>query len=139
MNPEEKNLEDINIGDSASFERIITDEDLKKFADISGDYNPLHLDQNYAAGTEFKGRIVYGMFLGALISRLVGMELPGKKALLLKERLEFKKPARIGDKLFIKGSIIHKSEASRIIELAIEIYNGKELLASGSAYVRVLE
>lgn len=139
MKAKEKNLKDISIGDSAFFERTVTEDDLTKFADISGDYNPLHLDQNYAAETEFKGRVVYGMFLGALVSRLIGMELPGKKALLIRECLEFKKPARIGDKLLIKGKVVFKSEASRIIELAIEIYNGKELLASGSAYVRVLE
>lgn len=139
MKAKEKNLEDINVGDLASFERIITGDDLTKFADISGDYNPLHLDENYAAETEFKGRVVYGMLLGALLSRLIGMELPGKKALLLKECLEFKKPAWVGDKLLVKGRVVHKSEASRIIELVIEIYNGKELLASGSAHVRVLK
>jgi len=129
MKPKEKNLDDINVGDLASFERTITDDDIIKFADISGDYNPLHLD----------GKVVYGMFLGALVSRLVGMELPGKYALLFKECMEFKKPARVGDTLTVKGAVIFKSQASRIIELAIEIRKDKELLASGSAHVRVLK
>ncbi len=139
MKAKEKIFDDINIGDSAFFERIITGDDLTKFAEISGDYNPLHLDENYAAETEFKGRVVYGMFLGALVSRLVGMELPGKNALLLKECLEFKKSARIGDKLLVKGSVVFKSQASRIIELKLKIQKGKELLASGSVHVRVLK
>ena len=87
----------------------------------------------------FKDRVVYGMFMCTLGSRLVGMELPGKRALLVKEYLEFKKPARIGDKLLVKGVVIHRSQALKMIELSIEITNGKELLASGSAHVKVLE
>ena len=129
MKAKEKNLEDINVGDSASFERTVTDDDLVNFAALSGDYNPLHLE----------GKVVYGMFLGVLMSLLIGMELPGKKALLIKECLEFKKPARVGDTLTVKGSVIFKSQASRIIELLIEIRKGKEILASGSAHVRVLK
>ena len=129
MKAKEKNLEDINIGDSASFKRVITDDDLIKFANVSGDYNPLHI----------KDKVVHGMFMGALVSRLVGMELPGKKAMLIKECMEFKKPARVGDALTIKGNVVFKSQSSRIIELLIEIKKDKELLASGSAHVRVLK
>lgn len=139
MRAKEKSFNDIQTGDFASFERVVTDDDLIRFADISGDYNPLHLNENYAAKTEFKGRIVYGMFMGALVSRLVGMELPGKKALLMKECIEFKKPARIGDKLLVKGSVVHKSQSSQLIELLIEIYRDKELLASGFVHARVLK
>ena len=129
MKAKEKNLDDINVGDSAFFERTIIDDDLTKFADVSGDYNPLHI----------KGKIVHGMFLGALMSRLIGMELPGKKARLIKECMEFKKPVRVGDTLTIKGSVVFKSQVSRIIELLIEIKKGKEIFASGSAHVQVLK
>lgn len=129
MKAKEKNLDDISVGDSASFKRTITGDDLTKFADVSGDYNPLHIED----------KIVHGMFLGALMSRLVGMELPGKKALLVKECMEFKKPVRVGDTLTVKGSVIFKSQASRIIELLIEIKKDKELFASGSAHVQVLK
>lgn len=138
MKAKEKNFEDIMIGDVASFERVVTNDDLVKFADISGDYNPLHLDENYAAQTKFKGRVVYGMFLAALVSRLVGMELPGKKALLLKESMEFKKPARIGDKLLVKGKVVHKSQVGSLVELLVEISNDQELLAIGSIKVQIL-
>jgi len=78
------------------------------------------------------------MFLGSLVSRFVGMEIPGEKALLLKETLEFKKPARIGDTLTIKGTVIHKSESLSLLELAMEIRNQKEVLVIGSVFVRVL-
>ncbi len=135
----DKEFKDIKIGQTASFERIITEEDLIKFSELSGDYNPLHLNEKYASQTIFKGRVVYGLLLGALVSRLVGMELPGKKALLVKEVLEFKKPARVGEKLLVKGLVVHKSTATRLIELAIEIKKNKDLLASGSVQVKVLE
>ena len=135
----DKSFDDIKIGDSASFERVVGEKDLIKFADISGDYNPLHLDKKYAVGTEFKGQVVYGMFLAALVYRLVGMELPGKRALLVKESLEFKKPARIGDKLLVKGIVAHKSIGARLIELSIEISRGKEILALGAVHARVLK
>ena len=135
---QDKNFSDIKIGDSASFEKIITADDLDKFADLSGDHNPLHMDEKYAARSEFKSRVVFGMLLGAWVSRLVGMDLPGKKALLLKEGLEFKKPAYIGDKILVKGTVTHKSEATRLLDLAIEISKDKELLSTGSVQVRVL-
>lgn len=139
MKAKEKKFEDIKIGDSASFSRIITDKDLINFSDVSGDYNPLHLDEEYAVRTEFKGRVVYGMFMAALVSRLVGMELPGKRALLLKESLEFKKPARIGDRVRVEGKVAHKSTGTRILELLIKIIRGKEILTAGTVHVRVLK
>lgn len=139
MKAKDKKFEDIKIGNSASFVRIITEDDLVKFSEISGDYNPLHLNKKYASKTEFKDRIVYGMFMASLVSRLVGMELPGKKSLLLKECMEFKKPARVGDRLMVKGRVVHKSHALRLIELTVEIFADKKLLALGSVHVRVLK
>ena len=135
----DKKFDDIKLNDSAFFERLITKDDLIKFADISGDYNPLHLDEKYALGTVFKNKIAHGMFLGALVSRLVGMELPGKRALLIKECLEFKKPARIGEKILVTGRVIHKSQALHLVELSIIISRNKEILVSGSAHIRVLK
>src|SRR3989344_6555478 len=72
-------------------EHTITKEEVKKFAALSGDFNPIHTHDG----------VVHGMFLGALVSRLIGMELPGPGALMIKESLEFKKPARVGDTVTI--------------------------------------
>lgn len=132
-------FKDIHVGDFASFKKTIDEKDLLKFASISGDYNPLHLDGSYALKTGFKKRIVHGMYLGALVSKLIGMKLPGKYALLIKESLEFKKPACIGDKLTISGEVVHKSQASRLLELSIAVNKSNEILACGSAHVRVLK
>lgn len=136
--PKNKNFNDLKIGETASFERQIIEKDLIRFAEISGDYNPLHLDKKYAQKTVFKDRIVYGMFLGALVSRLIGMELPGRKALLVKECLEFKKPARVGDKILLQGRIVHKSPALRLLEITVKIMKAKELLVSGTVFVKML-
>jgi acyl dehydratase len=138
MKPKKKKFNDIKKGDMSVFEITIKENDVQKFAELSGDYNPLHVDEEYAKKTEFNGRVVHGMFLGSLVSRFVGMEIPGEKALLLKETLEFKKPARIGDTLTIKGTVIHKSESLSLLELAMEIRNQKEVLVIGSVFVRVL-
>jgi len=135
---QDNNLADIKVGDSASFSRLVTANDLIKFAELSGDYNPLHLDNHYASQTEFGGLIVHGFFLGALVSRLIGMQLPGKKSLILKESLEFKQPARIGDELLVTGEVVHKSEATRLIEVSIVISCQQKILTSGQIYVRLL-
>ena len=139
MKAKERKFEDLMVGQEASFERTVTEQDVTQFAQISGDYNPLHLDDEYAKTTEYQGTIVYGMFMAALVSRLVGMELPGKKALLMKESLEFKKPVRVGDVLVVKGVLAHKSQASGLVEIAIEIRRADELLVAGSVHARVLK
>ena len=108
-------------------EHTITKEEVKKFAALSGDFNPIHTHDG----------VVHGMFLGALVSRLIGMELPGPGALMIKESLEFKKPARVGDTVTITGVIVHRSEAAQLIEIAIEITRNREILAVGSAHVKL--
>ena len=99
---DDRQLDSIRIGEEASFERIISNEDVQAFADISGDYNPLHMDDEYASTTEFGRRIVHGMFLGALVSRLIGMHLPGRRALLMEESIEFKNPCTSGTRLKLR-------------------------------------
>jgi acyl dehydratase len=138
MNALLKEFEDIAVGDTAAFEHAVTQKDVLQFAQLSGDYNPLHMDEGYAARTEFNGTIVHGLFLGSLVSRLVGMELPGQKALLLEESLAFKKPARIDDALTVWGSVAHKSESTRILEIAVRVSRKDELLVQGIVRVRVL-
>ena len=134
---EDRAFDSLKVGDKASFERTISDDDVRAFADLSGDYNPLHTDDSYARTTEFGNRVVYGMFLGALVSRLVGMHLPGKRALFMKESLEFKKPVYIGDTVRVEGVITSASNATRIIELDIRLSTEKGLVAAGQAHVRV--
>ena len=130
-------LSELKVGDVAAFERKITEEDLSSFSELSGDRNPLHMDSTYAEGTAFKQRVVFGMLLGAFVSRLIGMELPGRQALILKETLEFKKPIFIGDTITVSGTIASKSESTGLLEVHIAITRGEELTTLGSVHVRV--
>lgn len=131
-------LESIQVGDHESIECPITEEIIASFAETSGDRNPLHVDEAYAASTPFKKRIVHGMLLGAFVSQLIGMKLPGNNALLVKESLEFKKPAYAGDVVTVRGVVTHKSDATSLIELEFTLVRGDETLAVGNALVRVL-
>jgi len=139
MQAKELIFDEINIGDEVSFEREITSQDISSFAELSGDKSPIHVDDAYAKETKFETKIVHGMFLGSLVSRLVGMELPGKYGILLKESLEFKKPAKIGDKLQVYGKVSSKSNASQMIEIQIEIKKSEEVLVKGIVNVILLK
>jgi len=136
---EEREFDSLRIGESALVERTIRASDVQAFAEVSGDYSPLHMDDAYATQSIFGQRVVHGGFLSSLVSQLVGMRLPGKYALLMRESLEFKKPMFIGDTIVVLGTIIAKSEATRVIELAIVVRRGEEVVATGSVHASVLK
>ncbi len=125
-------------GEGASFEHTVTERDVALFAELSGDHNPLHVDDAYAATTAFERRVVHGMFLGALVSRLIGMHLPGRCALLMKESLEFRKPVFIGDQLVISGTLMHMSTATYVLTIAISISRADEEVVRGEVHARVI-
>lgn len=130
--------EDIKVGDTAAFSHTITEADVADFARLSGDYNPLHVDENYARTTKFGKRIVYGAFLQALASRLIGMSLPGRRCLYLGQNSQFKNPAFIDDAVEVFGEVKNKSESTKIIDILIEIRRGKEVLMSSEVKTQVL-
>jgi len=98
-------IEDIEIGQSATYERTVTDADIVKFAVISGDDNPVHLDEEFAAKTLFKGRIAHGMLAASFISTTVGTKLPGYGAIYISQSLRFKAPVRIGDAVVTTATV----------------------------------
>jgi acyl dehydratase len=130
---------DIGVGDRVSFRHAIVTEDVDLFARLSGDFNPLHVDATYAKQTEFGRRVVHGMFLAALFSRLVGMHLPGRRCLYLSQTLDFSQPVFIGDEVEVSGRVIGKQDATRTLVLRTELRVLPDRLAvHGKAYVRVL-
>ncbi len=139
MKPAELTIDEISIGDTASFSRTLTDEDVRTFARLSGDENPLHLDDAYAKETQFKQRLVHGLLLGSLASTLVGMHLPGKHCLYLGQTLFFKKPVFIGDTVKVTGTVKNKSAATGILEIAVTITKNDEEVVNGTATVQVLK
>ena len=110
--PSEYLFEEIEIGLKHSFEVIINDEIVDNFAKISGDFNPLHIDEQYAIKTKFGKRVCHGMLLSSFFSRLVGMYLPGKNALYFSQNLNSVGPCFIGEQVTVKGEVIDKSEST---------------------------
>ncbi len=131
-------MDDIQVGDTASFDRTLTEGDVHSFAQLSGDMNPLHMDETYARTTKFGRRVVHGMLLGSLCSRLVGMYLPGKRCVYLGQTLTFKKPVFIGDTVSISGEVMAKSISTGIVEIAISITKDDEEMVEGNAVVQIL-
>lgn len=105
------------VGQEASFSRTITETDVVQFAGLSGDYNPVHVDKEYAKGTRFGQRIAHGILTTTFLSRLLGMELPGPGAIYLDQTLSFKKPVFIGDTITAKAIIKEIDEERRILTL----------------------
>jgi len=137
-NPLEYSFDEIKVGLKHNFEVIIDEELEQNFAKNSGDFNPLHMDEQYAKETKFGSRVCHGMLLASFFSRLVGMYLPGKNALYFSQNLDFIEPCFIGDKIMVQGEVIDKSEATQIIKLKTTIKNQEgKLLIEGTARVLV--
>jgi 3-hydroxybutyryl-CoA dehydratase len=92
-----KTISELRLGDRAETVNHVTEETGIKFADVSNDHNPVHLDEVYAAATPFKGRIAHGMLLAAYISAVLGNDLPGPGSIYVNQTLSFKAPVRYGD------------------------------------------
>ena len=92
-------LEDLEIGQTAELRRTVTAPDIDAFAAVTGDNNPVHLDEAYAATTSFGGRIAHGMLSAGYISAVLGTQLPGPGAIYVSQTLNFRRPVRIGDEV----------------------------------------
>jgi 3-hydroxybutyryl-CoA dehydratase len=90
-------IDDLQIGQSASYSRTVTEADVEQFGAVSGDLNPLHFDEDYAKTTIFRGRIAHGMLSLSYISTVLGTQLPGAGSIFLGATVRFKAPVRIGD------------------------------------------
>lgn len=129
-----------NIGDSVKLIRIISSKDVDNFSELTGDTNPLHMDDGYAKKTSFKGRVVHGMLSASFISTIIGTKLPGKGALWISQTLNFRFPARVGDKIAVSAIVKNKSRSQRVLILDILVKNQhKQILISGEAKVKVVE
>ncbi len=132
-------FKDIQIGDTYSFERFIDDELVKSFADMSGDYNPLHMDEIYAARTQFGGRVAHGMLSASFFSALVGMLCPGSHCLYLSQDVRFKKPIFLNTRVVVKGTVTEKSDAVNIIFLrTLVLDKDGVVVVEGEAKVTVM-
>ncbi len=128
--------EALQIGDRASYSKTLTERDVLLFAHTSGDVNPVHLDEEYARNTPFKGRIAHGMWSAGIISAALATALPGPGSIYLGQTLRFLRPVRIGDRLTVQLEVTGKQDARKRVTLACRVVNqdGK-LVVEGEAEV----
>ena len=130
-------LEDLSLGQSAEISHLVTDADVRAFADVSGDNNPVHLDEAYAAGTPFKTRIAHGMLSAGYISAMLGTRLPGPGAIYISQSMNFKRPVRIGDEVITRATVTAiDAERARVTLATVCEVAGKPVL-EGEAVVMV--
>lgn len=98
-------LEDLSVGQTAELERYVSEEAVNAFAAISGDTNPLHLDETFAATTAFGTRVAHGMLSGSYISAVLGAHLPGPGGVYVSQTLSFKRPVHIGDEVIARVTV----------------------------------
>lgn len=137
-NPSDLKFSDIKIGSKYSFKKTFSNNDILAFADLTGDFNPLHI--NPAHGQKiFKRNIVHGMLIGGLFSTLVGMYCPGRNCLYLSQEIEFIRPIYPNQKVIVKGTVISKVESLKILNIKTEVLIRRIIFIKGYAKVKVLE
>lgn len=130
---------DLKIGDSFSTSREITDDVIRKFADVSGDFNPIHLDEEFAAKTRFGKRIAHGMLSGAFISAVLGNEFKEISTIYLSQTMKFTAPVFLGDTVTTTATITNIREDKPIVTLETVCINQKgETTLTGESVVMVL-
>ena len=131
-----KSYEELEIGDQASFTKTITETDVYLFAGISGDFNPVHLNEEYAKQTPFKTRIAHGALPQSLIAPVMGMQLPGMGTILVEITTRFKAPTYFGDTITATARVAEKLEKKKWVKMALTWTNQRgETVAEGEAVV----
>jgi 3-hydroxybutyryl-CoA dehydratase len=130
-------LEDLTVGQDARSARVVTEADILAFAAASGDMNPVHFDEEYAATTRFGTRIAHGMLTGAHISALIGMRLPGPGSVYVSQNLNFRRPVKIGDSVTTSVEITAIDHAKGFVTLATTCMVSGKAVVTGEAVVLV--
>ncbi|SCK16781.1 MaoC family dehydratase [Vogesella sp. LIG4] len=129
-------FEDIQIGDSAEYAKTITEADILMFAAVSGDDNPVHINQEYAEASMFGTRIAHGMLTASLISTVVGTRLPGEGTIYLSQSTRFKAPVKIGETVTARATVIELDAAKKRVKLATQcLVKGKVILDGESLVI----
>jgi 3-hydroxybutyryl-CoA dehydratase len=132
-----KYVDELSEGMTAIFTKTVTEADIVLYAGISGDTNPVHLDEEFAKPTMFKGRIAHGMLTAGFISAVLGTKLPGPGSIYLSQSLKFKAPVRIGDTVVAKVTISEIVPEKRRVTFACECRVGDTVVIDGAATMMV--
>lgn len=131
--------ESIRVGDQASFSKTVSESDIYLYAGITGDFNGVHLNSQYAAGSVFGERVAHGMLSAGFISTVLGTRLPGEGAVYLSQTLRFTAPVRIGDTVTATVEVLEKTDAKKRLRLSTICVNQRgEKVIDGEAVVMCL-
>lgn len=130
-------INELEVGQTAEIERQVDDDLIRKFAEVSGDFNPLHMDEAFAAKTPFRGRIAHGALVASFVSCVLGNELPGPGAIFQSMMIRFQKPVRPGDTVFARATVAQIDIRSRQVKMACECRVDGEIVMLADAEVMV--
>jgi 3-hydroxybutyryl-CoA dehydratase len=128
-------LEDLTVGQKATFTKVVTEELIRTFADVCGDHNPVHLDAEFAKTTMFKERIAHGMLGASFISTAIGVHLPGPGTIYLGQNLKFKAPVKIGDTVTATVEVLEINLEKKRATLKTTATVGDTVVIEGNALV----
>ena len=130
-------FEDLSVGMTETYAKTVKSSDVVGFAEITGDRNPIHLSEHFAAKTLFKGRIAHGLYTASLVSAVIGTRLPGPGAIYLSQTLKFLAPVKIGDTVDVIVEVVDLSEQRQRARLLCTCKVGNTVVLEGEALVKV--
>lgn len=130
-------FEDLALGMSASITRTMTDEDIRKFAEATGDTNPIHLDEDFARNSIFKTRIAHGMLTASHISSVFATRLPGAGCIYVSQEFRFKAPVRIGDDVTARVEVTGFVPEKKFVIFKTQCLVGEKVVVEGEAVLKV--
>lgn len=130
-------FEDVDLGMEETYSRTVTAEDLEHFAAVSGDYNPFHMNEEFAATTVFGGRIAHGSLIASYFSTILGTKLPGPGTIYVSQTLKFRAPVRIGDTVVATAKVVDLNGEKFRVTLACQATVNGEPVLDGEAVVRI--
>ncbi len=130
-------FEDMSVGMTATYSKTVKSSDVVGFAEITGDRNPIHLSEHFAANTPFKGRIAHGLYTASLISAVIGTQLPGPGAIYVSQTLRFLAPVKIGDTIDAIVEVAELSDKRQRATLSCKCSVGSTVVLEGEAVVKV--
>ncbi len=134
-----KSFDQLSVGMSASLTRTVTEADIVKFAEVSGDTNPMHLDEAFASASIFKSRVAHGALTSSYISAVLGTKLPGPGAIYLSQSVKFKAPVRIGDVVTARSEITGLDPDRKLVTFKTQCLIGDKVVVDGEATLIVPE
>ncbi len=130
-------FEELSVGLSATVSRTVTETDLRNFSGVSGDTNPMHLNEEYARHTPFKGCIVHGLLSASLISAVVGTKLPGPGCIYMSQTLRFLAPVRVGDTVYATATVRELYPEKKRVLMDTKCFVRDTVVIEGEALIKV--